>query len=39
MAVSSLLFIALGLGGCAILAVALVLVAWALAENRRPPST
>jgi hypothetical protein len=36
---TSLLAIAVGVGGCGVLIVALVLVAWALAQNRRPPST
>ena len=39
MAVSTLLIAALGLAGCVIVIVALVLVVWALAQNRRPPST
>ncbi len=33
------LLIALGVVGCMVLIVALILVAWALAQNRRPPST
>lgn len=39
MAVSGLLITALGLAGCAIAIVVVVLVVWALAQNRRPPST
>jgi len=39
MAATGLLMIALGLGGCAIIAVALVLVVWAVAQDRRGPST
>jgi hypothetical protein len=31
--------VAAGVAGCGIIAAALVLAAWAIAKNRRPPST
>jgi hypothetical protein len=36
---TGLLAIAVGLGGCAIMIVAVVLVVWAIANDRRGPST
>lgn len=33
-----MLMVALGVGGCAVMAVALVLVVWAITHDRRPPS-
>jgi hypothetical protein len=39
MAISGLLITVVGVLGCAVITVALVLAAWAIAQNRRPPST
>jgi hypothetical protein len=38
-ALSSFVVLAFGVVGCAVITVALVLAAWAIAQNRRPPST
>jgi hypothetical protein len=38
-AVTSFVVIAFGIAGCAVITVALVLAVWAIAQNRRPPST
>jgi hypothetical protein len=39
MAMSGLLLAIAGVAGCAVMIAALVLAVWAIAQNRRPPST